>query len=359
MAFDRFAKIAGALALAVTLTACNETSFPAADQAPAYGPVELIVLDASTAPLFEAPALGFVPATAATGTHLAEHGGRYRVGTGDLLRVTVWEYPELTDPQGEGGGLVVMQDGRIYFPYVGYIQAAGRTPGQIRDQLAAGLAAFLPEPQVDVRVVDFMSQNVVVTGAVATPGTVPLTDTGLSLLEAILVSGGATGGADLSRVLLDRDGQLYTLDLSGPERGLPLGANPALRDGDIVSVPQREQSRAYLFGEAGRVGEIDMTDREMTLTRALALAGGLDQRRADVNGVFLFRQIGGVTRVGQLDLSSPQGYLVGERTDVAPGDVIYITTAPVTRWNDLISQLLPSVQGPAALIGTVGGLTDE
>ena len=354
MARYRFSKIAGLIAVAAALAGCNETSFASAPGSPSYGPVELVLLDNRTTSFFAAPAIAPAALNAVSGADLPEHSGSYRVGTGDLLRITIWEYPELTDPSGgEGGGLTVMPDGRIYFPYVGYIQAAGRTPGQIRDSLAAGLADYLPNPQVDVRVADFTSQRVVVTGAVSTPGTVVLTDTGLSLLEAILISGGASAEGDMSRVLLDRGGDLYALDLSGPDRGLSVSSNPALRAGDIVSVAQRESHQAYLFGEAGRVGEIELTGRKMTLTRALAQAGGLDQRRADVNGVFLFRQMGNVTRVGQLDLTSPAGYLVGERTDVAPGDVIYITTAPISRWNDLISQLLPSLGASSALTGAL------
>jgi len=356
----RFSKVAGLFVIAALLAGCNETSFASAPGTPSYGPVELVLLDQRTASFFAAPAIAPAALSAVSGADLPQQGGSYRVGPGDLLRITVWEYPELTDPSGgEGGGLTVMQDGRIYFPYVGYIQAAGRTPGQIRDQLAAGLADYLPNPQVDVRIADFTSQRVVVTGAVNEPGAVVLTDTGLSLLEAVLMSGGATADGDMSRVLLDRGGHLYALDLSGPEQGLPVATNPALRAGDIVSVARRESNQAYLFGEAGRVGEIDLTGRDMTLTRALALAGGLDQRRADVNGVFLFRQVGDVTRVGQLDLTSPAGYLVGERTDVAPGDVIYITTAPVTRWNDLISQLLPSLGATSALAGAADTLIGE
>ncbi|WP_316016129.1 polysaccharide biosynthesis/export family protein [Roseobacter sp. HKCCA0434] len=350
----------GLFALMATLAACNETRFTSAAGTPSYGPVELVLLDNATVSYFAAPPRAGADglAFARSGQSLPQGRGGYLVGAGDQISITVWEYPELTTPGSEdGGGLTVMQDGRLYFPYVGYIQAAGRTPGQIRDRLAAGLANFLPDPQVDVRVTNFASQRVVVSGAVAQPGAFVIGDTGLTALEAILLAGGPAEGGDLSRVTIERGGQIYAFDLSGPEQGLPVPVNPALRSGDIVSIVAYEPRQAYLFGEVGRVGEIDLTARTMSLTQALAQSGGLDQRRADVSGVFLFRRVGNVTRVGQLDLTSPVGYLVGERTDVAEGDVIYVTTAPVTRWNDLISQLLPSLGATRAVTGTAGVLT--
>ena len=99
----------------------------------------------------------------------------YLVGPQDELRITVFEHPELTNPTGTANelvGRVVNSDGKIFFPYVGAVQAAGRTVQEIQQTITQGLRSVIRNPQVDVSVFRFRSQRVVVSGEVRTPGTV-------------------------------------------------------------------------------------------------------------------------------------------------------------------------------------------
>ncbi|OXH82500.1 exopolysaccharide biosynthesis protein, partial [Burkholderia multivorans] len=93
--------------------------------------------------------------------------------------------PGQADPYGQ----TVAADGTIYFPFVGRIRAAGKTVGQIRDELSSRLARYVKNPQIDVRVLSFRSQKVQVTGEVKQPGPLAVSDVPLTLVDAISRSG--------------------------------------------------------------------------------------------------------------------------------------------------------------------------
>src|SRR5690606_28218543 len=104
---------------------------------------------------------------------------QYLVGAQDILQITVWNHPELSNPTATANqlsGRVVNADGTFFYPYVGRVKAAGRTVMAIRDDLAKRLATYLVEPQVDVSVFGYRSQRAFVMGEVETPGQYAITD---------------------------------------------------------------------------------------------------------------------------------------------------------------------------------------
>lgn len=279
----------------------------------------------------------------------------YRVGVGDKLNIVVFDHPELSLLSGEGAGAVgygyqVRSDGQFFFPFIGQVEANGRAPESIRSEVAERLAEFVPSPQVELQVSEFNSQWIVVAGEVQSPNRQSLTTAPLTLIEAINSAGDAKESADLQRVSVQRNGASHRFNLQRfLERG-ELRSNPVLRAGDIVNVPQISAASAYLLGEVGTQAIVDLSSNDMSLTHAIAANRGLEQARADARGIFVFREgSGGSMNVYQLDISVPTGLLLGTKFMLRADDVIYVVRSPLTRWNDTISSLLPTVRAAAAV----------
>jgi polysaccharide export outer membrane protein len=93
---------------------------------------------------------------------LAEPRAPYRIGPGDVLQIVVWDHPELTNPVGEfrdaeSSGQQVGEDGLLYYPYVGTIEAAGKTTAELRRIITSALSEYIQNPQLDVRVAAYRS----------------------------------------------------------------------------------------------------------------------------------------------------------------------------------------------------------
>lgn len=312
--------------------------------------VTVVQIDARNIAQYDRPRL---PTSAITNLP-ASDGWNYRVGTGDILDIVVWEHPELTMPGGDqrnplDSGLRVQSDGTFFYPYVEQVQAKGLTPEDIRKNLTLALTEFIPKPQIVVRVVGYNSQNVLVTGEVATPNRQALTAEPLSLLQAVDAAGGLTANADSRRVTVRRGGRIYAVDLKGfLEKGTG-SANPILSHGDIINVPKLEPAEVFLLGQIVKPSTIDLSHEDVTLTQALTRAGGLHEGVADARGVFVFRTTRNGITVYQLDAANPVAFLLATRFTLLPQDVIYVTTAPIAKWNQVISRLLPSVQAVDAV----------
>lgn len=272
----------------------------------------------------------------------------YRVGTGDVLKIIVWGVSELNDPSQyiEGApapGTVVQADGTVFFPYVGTVEVSGKTVPQIREVLTEGLSEYFPDPQVEVRVIEFNSQSAVVAGAVENPARYPLRTNPTRLLDLVAQARLDPARADTERVILRRGGQTYPINLDAFVKYGREASNPLVLDGDTVFVPDRKPLEAFVLGEIKAASSVDISDRDVSLTQILSEAGGLNIRDADARGIFVFRRDGDGLTVFQLDVSNPSAYLIGTRFAMKPQDVVFVTTDPVSRWNRVISDLLPSV----------------
>ena len=357
-------RVLAGVVLVFFLVGCSEgfVSFPVTREAQSSvsGNVEIVRLDAGNIASFTSPRRGHVASSIPAG-----RGWNYRVGVGDILNVIVFDHPELTLPAGsersaEESGFRVQADGTFFYPFIGQVRAAGRPPEQIRAEVTARLAEYIPDPQVEVRVAAFNSQNVVVAGEVETPNRQPLTTVPLTLVAAVNAAGGLTEAGDPRHITVQRGHRRYRVDLGGFLNAGLRDNNPVLQDGDVVNVPRRRAQEAYLLGELVEPGVIDLSLEPVTLTQAVARKGGLDEVRADARGIFVFRRRDGAAQaaeapaagaagrservtVFQLETTSPAGMLLGTRFVLEPGDVVYVVRAPLTRWNDTINVLLPTV----------------
>ncbi len=281
---------------------------------------------------------------------------QYRVGPRDVLNITVWDHPELTIPAGqfrsaEAAGNVVGEDGMIFYPYVGIIQAAGRTVEDIREELTQKLSRYIENVQLDVRVASYRSQRVYVVGEVSKPGIQLVKDIPLTVLEAINNASGVKPEADLRNITLTRDGKTYSINLLSLYEGGDTSQNVLLRHGDVLNVPDSFLNKVFVLGEVhlfsgGRVGRsrsLVMNKARMTLTEAISDAGGFDQTTSDPARVFVFRSAMGKSEIFHLNAKSPDALLLAERFALQPRDVVYIDRAPGIRWNQIIAQIQPTI----------------
>lgn len=286
------------------------------------------------------------PATAGAQGKIDEY--HYLVGPQDVLSITVWEHPELTIPAGgqrpvEQEGNRVRADGTIFYPYVGVLKVAGKNTEQIRAELTEKLSRYIKNPQLDVRVVGFNSQKVHVAGAVSQPGVVPLTDVPMTLGDVINHSGGVSEKADIQEVSLIRDGVHSTFNLQELYHRGDLSQNILLRDRDIVYVPVNTMRKVYVMGEVNNTAALPMQDGQMNLAEVMASAG-IDQQAADPERIFVLRQGAEKPLAYHLDASDPGALILATTFPLQPLDVVFVSTSNLTRWNRVLTQLLPTVQ---------------
>lgn len=290
---------------------------------------------------------------------------QYRVGPGDILNVTVWDHPELTTPAGSyrsasEAGNRVEANGTMFYPYVGSIKVAGLTVGQIRAKLAKSLASYITDPQVDVNVASFQSQKAYVTGEVTTPGQQFITNIPLTLLDAINKAGGLSDKADWHNVTVTKNGKEETVSVEALIQRGDLSQNRLLSNGDIVHVPRNDTMKIFVVGEVVQPQLLTIGRNGMTLTEALSASGGIDKLSSNATGIFVIRgqrgkhefvqtdngeQIEKVANIYQLDVTNPTSYILGTEFYLKPHDVVYVTTAPVTSWHRVISQVVPTMSG--------------
>lgn len=276
----------------------------------------------------------------------------YLVAPSDVLQVTVWNHPELNNPGGqitnETAGRTVAADGYFYYPYIGKVKAAGRTVGDIRDEMARRLSTYLTEPQVDVSVLKYRGRKAYVVGQVETPGPVPITDEPLFLTTLVTRAGGLRPEADLSRVILNRDGVLHSLNLHALYYKGDMTQNPLLQEGDIVNVPQRTQDKVFVLGEVIKPQSTILPWERYSLADALGDAGGLDPVTSKASQVYVIRAADEARpQIWHLDASSPTALVLADSFELQPRDVVYVDAAGVTRWSRVIGQILPTATGLA------------
>ncbi|MQT32203.1 polysaccharide biosynthesis/export family protein [Pseudomonas helleri] len=281
----------------------------------------------------------------------------YRIGPDDLLFITVWDHPELTAPSGpqqqiDANGRLVRPDGTIYYPYIGKIDAAGKTIEELRSVIAQRLTQFVDSPQVDLNVLRFASQKVIIAGAVVKSGPMPITTSPISIVEALGAAGIEPVNADLSGLTLTRDGREYRLDMDDLNNKGSQLHKVYLKDGDQLYLPYNDRKKIYVMGEVLVPQAVKFKTKNMNLADVVGSVGGMNQTTSNGNALYVIRGADNLetqpVKVYQLDAKSPVSLAIATQFELKPQDIVYVGPAQVTRWNRLISQLVPS----ATILGT-------
>jgi polysaccharide export outer membrane protein len=285
----------------------------------------------------------------------------YLVGVGDVLNITVWDHPELTIPAGSyrdaaSAGNWVHADGTIFYPYVGKIDVVGQSTSAIRTTLQKRLGRFIENPQVDVTVAAFRSQRAYVTGEVNQPGMQAITNIPKTLLDAVNQAGGLGVRADWRNVTLTQGDKEEIIDLYSLYQKGDIAQNRLLHHNDVVHVPRNDALKVFVMGEVDKPETLMMERNGMTLAEALSSTGGFNESTADASGIFVLRNDPAAEKpiqVYQLNARNTAAMVLATRFMLKPYDVVYVTAMPISRWNRVINQLLPTING----IDTIGDNT--
>jgi len=233
-----------------------------------------------------------------------------RLGVGDTVRVTVFQYPDLTTETR------VSPSGTITFPLAGEVKIGGLTPAGAGTEIAKQLkrGKFMLNPQVTVVMTELRSRQVSVLGQVNKPGRYALEGNSSKLTDILALAGGVSAvGADRVSIVLNRDGKMEKLeiDVAAMVRSGDLSKNIDIQNGDTIYV--QRASVFYIYGEVRRAGSYRFEDN-MTVMQAVSLGGGFTER-ANERAVNISRRTphGKMQRV-EVSLNDP----------VQPDDVIYI-----------------------------------
>lgn len=284
----------------------------------------------------------------------------YRIGPQDRIQVTVWEHPELNDPGGEKilpelAGKVVDENGELYYPYVGNIHVAGKTVSEVRSELTRELSKYFKKVKLDIRVLSFQSHRAAVVGEVKMPGIQAMTETPLTVAEAISRAGGVTENADMSNVALARDGKLYKIDvLALYEKGNST-QNLLLKDGDVLNIPDRKDNTVMVMGEVGRQQALQINKGKLSLSKALAEAYGVDFNSSRPEEIYVIRPGDMNPEIFQLNAESPDAMILADQFPLQAHDTVFVGTAGITQWSRVLNQILPSsftsIMSRAAFMG--------
>ncbi len=278
----------------------------------------------------------------------------YIIGKGDVLNITVWDHPELTIPAGQfrsagESGNVVHADGTIFYPYVGKINVANQSVSAVRDLIEKRLSRYIESPQIDVSVAAYRSKRTFVTGEVKVPAVLPITNVPMTLLDALNTSGGLGPDADWRSVSLTRTTDAgateETLDLYALYQKGDMSQNRLLSHNDIIHVPRNDALKVFVMGDVQQASTQKIDRSGLTLAEALNNTGGMNEATGDASGIFVLRaskEQGKLVDVYQLDASTGAMLILSTQFQLQPMDIVYVTSAPVARWNRVITQLLPT-----------------
>ncbi|MGV6839095.1 MAG: polysaccharide biosynthesis/export family protein [Planktomarina sp.] len=315
---------------------------------------------------------------------------------------TVEELTGLLAAQNSRQGYTVQDDGAIAIPDVGRVNLAGLSMEEAEAEVFQRLVSSGFDPSFSIEIAEFNSQRVSVGGAVAKPAVVPITLTGLTLEEALAATGGFTAtDEDYVSIRLYRAGTLYQMPLSD-YFGTPDLQKTRLAAGDSIFVDEayeldlaqayfaeqitlaqlKQQARAsalnelntevtlrraalaeertnfqtrleldgvdrdyvYLTGEVKNPSRFALPfDNTASLADALFENGGAPAETANPEQLYVLRGTADGVVAYNLNYRNAANLVLATKMELRPNDIIFAAQQPITRWNRVIQQIVPSL----------------
>ena len=291
-----------------------------------------------------------------------------QLGVGDVVEVSIWEAPPATLFGGSTTDLatgsvptgarvtklpvqVIDGDGNINIPFVGAVKARGRSPSELQAYIAGRLKPIAHDPQVLVQLARNETSYVTIVGDVVSSTRMQLSARRERVLDALASAGGAKQPVDKVLIQVTRGQAVASEPLQSIIRNPR--QNVHLRAGDVVTALYEPYSLTA-FGATGKNAEINFEGQGITLAQAMARAGGLQDSRADVQGVFVFRLEdqralnwptepvrttvdGKVPVIYRVNLKDPNSFFVAQSFMMNNKDLLYVSNAPITELQKVLN----------------------
>ncbi|WP_169701318.1 polysaccharide biosynthesis/export family protein [Planktomarina temperata] len=328
----------------------------------------------------------------------------YMIGVGDVLTLNMQLKESLGDvlnglmeSQTSQRGFRVQDDGAISIPDIGRVVIGGSTLQEAESAVYQRLLEAGVSPSFSIEINEFNSQKISISGNVKSPGILPLTLQPLYLDEAIYESGGFTiSDESFIIVRLYRNESIY--QIFGPEIYKQNDTNRILlKDGDTIVVDVadeydrilglRQEARANRleeleiqtrikannartilskmeYGSIAReyvyvIGEVLQQSRytlpfehKAVLADALLESGGgVSSLTGNPKQIYVLRGAADLKNFApitalHLDTTNAANFLLATRLELRPKDVVFVGTQPITNWNRMIKQIIPSLGLP-------------
>ena len=262
----------------------------------------------------------------------------YTLGRGDVINIS------LTDIDDINGSYTISPDGSVTIPYVGQVVIQDQTKEEAQQFINDVLKDFYQEPETIVKIEAYNSSYVYLTGSIARPMSILLSEQPLKLLDSLMRAGYVKDQKTYNKkALLRRGNEVYDIDLYQLLNLNKIELNFYLRKDDVLHIQESDVDQAYAFGEFSRPGPVSVY-KDLTLTELLATQG-INQATAKQKAIYVLRE--DVTKflhidIYEIDVRNPAALVAANNFYILPNDIIFIPSTGLVEWNKIITLLTPS-----------------
>ena len=262
----------------------------------------------------------------------------YSIGAGDVINISI------TDNDDIDGSYTISPAGDVTIPYVGQVLINDKTKEEAQGFINNVLKGFYQEPETIVKIEQYNSAYVYITGAINRPLSILLSEQPLKILDALIKAGYVKDQKSYNKTaLLRRDNEVFEIDLYELLNENNTDLDIYLRKDDVLHVSESDTDQAYAFGEFTTSGPISVY-KDLTLTELLATKG-INKATAKTKNIYVLRE--DLTKflyvdIFTINLNNPAAFIAANNFYILPNDIVFIPQTKLVKWNNVISLLTPS-----------------
>ena len=262
----------------------------------------------------------------------------YSIGAGDVINIAI------TDIEDIDGSYTISPNGDVTIPYVGQVEINNKTKEEAQAFINDVLKTYYQEPETIVKIEQYNSAYVYITGAINRPLSILLSEQPLKIIDALIKAGYIKDQKSYAKTAsLRRGNEVYEIDLYELLNNNNTDLDIYLRKDDVLHVSESDTDQAYAFGEFTTSGPISVY-KDLTLTEMLATKG-INKATAKTKDIYVLRE--DPTKflyidIFKINLNNPAAFIAANKFYILPNDIVFIPQTKLVKWNNVISLLTPS-----------------